>query len=71
MDITQELQVLREELIREIDEKIEQVIEKLRSEERSTSKQKHMPTKEYESLYPLPCRDRHLQRKTSNRRDLP
>ena len=53
MDITQELKVLREELIREIDEKIEQVIEKLRSEERSTSKQKHMTTKEYESLYPL------------------
>lgn len=51
MDIVWELQRLKEELIREIDEKIEQVVKELQKE------QQDMPqkggVKPYESIYPL------------------
>lgn len=53
MDIVQELQVLREELVREIDEKIEQMLKKLSSENQALLKKSHMPHKGYESIYPL------------------
>lgn len=53
MDIVQELQMLREELIREIDEKIGQVIKKLESEEQGTPRPKRKKTRNYESIYPL------------------
>ncbi len=52
MDVKKELQVLREELIREIDEKIEQIIQKLQKEDANPAP-KCVRVKEYESLYPL------------------
>lgn len=53
MDAVRELQVLREELIREIDEKIEQVIKNLKDENQAPPQKKSVPAKEYESVYPL------------------
>lgn len=53
MDVVQELQVLRQELIREIDEKIEQVIKKLQSECQASPRKRCVQAKEYESIYPL------------------
>lgn len=53
MNVVLELQVLREELIREIDEKIEQMVKKLQSENQTTSEKKHVQAEEYESVYPL------------------
>lgn len=43
MDIVKELQVLREELIREIDEKIEQMIKKLPCENRPVANKGYSP----------------------------
>lgn len=53
MDVVLELQALREELVREIDEKIEQVIKKLQSENQAAPKNLYVRAKEYESVYPL------------------
>lgn len=53
MDTTRELQILREELIREIDEKIGQVIEKLQREQDTSSQGEHIQLKTYESVYQL------------------
>lgn len=53
MDTILELQVLREELIREIDEKIGQVIKKLQSGDEGSSQKRCVQMKEYESIYPL------------------
>ena len=53
MNIVLELQVLREELIREIDEKIEQMVKKLQNENQPTSENKRVQAEEYESIYPL------------------
>ena len=53
MNVVQELQVLREELIREIDEKIEQMVKKLQSENQTSSEKKRVQAGEYESVYPL------------------
>lgn len=53
MDIILELQTLREELIREIDEKIEQTIKKLQSDPKALPERTAIPAKTYESLYPL------------------
>lgn len=53
MDVVQELQVLREELIREIDEKIGQVIKQLQSADQASTEKKQVQAKEYESVYPL------------------
>lgn len=53
MDAVLELQTLREELIREIDEKINQMIEKLQQEQQETPQRKYVPARNYESIYPL------------------
>jgi hypothetical protein len=53
MDITQELQTLREELVREIDESIGQMLKKLQSEGPQAVQGASAPEKRYESLYPL------------------
>ncbi len=53
MDIVQELQILREELIREIDEKIEKVVKKLQSQRQTQIQGSSVPSKNYESIYPL------------------
>lgn len=53
MNTVLELQVLREELIREIDEKIEQMVKKLQNENQTTSENKRVQAEEYESIYPL------------------
>ena len=49
MDTAKELQVLREELIREIDEKIGQMLKKLHTNHQKN----HVQTRVYESVYPL------------------
>lgn len=53
MDTAKELQVLREELIREIDEKIGQMLKKLQNENDTNHQKNHVQTREYESVYPL------------------
>ena len=53
MDVILELQTLKEELIREIDEKIEQTIKKLRNNYEEPAEIKRIPAKMYESIYPL------------------
>lgn len=53
MDVVQELQNLREELIREIDEKIEQVIKKLKDTQAETHAEGVAAKKDYESIYSL------------------
>ena len=53
MDVILELQTLKEELIREIDEKIEQTIKKLRNNSEEAPETKRIPAKMYESIYPL------------------
>ena len=53
MDIVSELKALREELIREIDEKIEQVIGKLEHTGQTSPSQECVQAKNYESVYPL------------------
>lgn len=53
MDIVQDLQQLRKELIEEIDTRIEQVIKKVKTEQISTQKRTASTEKNYESLYPL------------------
>lgn len=53
MDVIQELQTLREDLIREIDEKIERTIEELRNGGAAATTSRQAPIKEYESMYPL------------------
>jgi len=53
MDIALELQMLREELIREIDEKIEQMVRRLQSEGQTPTRQESVQPREYESVYPL------------------
>ena len=53
MDVILELQTLKEELIREIDEKIQQTIKKLRNNSEEAPETKRIPAKMYESIYPL------------------
>ncbi len=53
MDIVKELQTLREELIREIDEKISRVVKELEKERQETSQRTRMPEKPFETMYPL------------------
>lgn len=53
MDIVKELQQLREDLIREIDSKIGQAIEKLKEEAAEQSIRPENPAKKYENIYPL------------------
>ena len=53
MDTAKELQVLREELIREIDEKIGQMLKKLQNENGADHQKNRVQTKVYESVYPL------------------
>ena len=53
MDVVRELQTLKEELIREIDEKIEQVIKELGTEKQREPQGKMAAEKPYESIYPL------------------
>ena len=53
MDVVSELKTLREELIREIDEKIEQVIRQLESRDQTPPPQECVQAKNYESIYPL------------------
>ena len=53
MDTAKELQVLREELIREIDEKIGQMLKKLQNENNTNHQKNHVQTRVYESVYPL------------------
>ena len=53
MDVALELQKLKEELVREIDGKIEQIIEKLRTDGQTVSEEENVPVREYESVYPL------------------
>lgn len=52
MDTVSELQTLREELIREIDEKIEQMVKRLQSEQAEVPPESKRE-RAYESLYPL------------------
>lgn len=53
MDVVRELQILKEELIREIDEKIERVIKELEREQQGSTHRKIAAEKTYESIYPL------------------
>ena len=53
MDTAKELQVLREELIREIDEKIGQMLKKLQNENNTNHQKNHVQTRVYESVDPL------------------
>lgn len=53
MDVVLELQKLKEELVREIDGKIEQMIEKLRTDGQTVFEEDNVPVREYESVYPL------------------
>ena len=53
MDTAKEVQVLREELIREIDEKIGQMLKKLQNENNTNHQKNHVQTRVYESVYPL------------------
>ena len=53
MDTAKELQVLREEVIREIDEKIGQMLKKLQNENNTNHQKNHVQTRVYESVYPL------------------
>lgn len=53
MDVVQELQMLREELIREVDEKIQQMVDKLQQEGLSQPQRADAREKPYESIYPL------------------
>lgn len=53
MDVALELQKLKEELVREIDGKIEKIIEKLRTDGQTVSEEENVPVREYESVYPL------------------
>lgn len=53
MDTVQELQKLKEELIQEINGKIEQTIEKLRTDGQMISERENIPAREYETIYPL------------------
>jgi len=53
MDAVLELQKLKEELVREIDGKIEQIIEKLRTDEQTDYEEENVLAREYESVYPL------------------
>ena len=53
MDVVLELQELKEELVREIDEKIEQIIEKLRNDGQTVFAGDNVPVREFESVYPL------------------
>lgn len=53
MDVVQELQILREELVREIDEKIGQMVKKLQDEGTGTVRTAGQSEKKYESIYPL------------------
>lgn len=53
MDSVQELQKLREELIREIDEKFERIIERMKSEEGTSLQKESCKVKYYEIIYPL------------------
>ncbi|MCI9047277.1 MAG: hypothetical protein HFG71_08385 [Hungatella sp.] len=53
MDVVLELQTLRQELIREIDEKIEQTIKKLQDGYQEPPRREYTGTKIYESIYPL------------------
>ena len=53
MELVQELQQLREELIREIDEKIELMIESAKNEAAPSSQKEKQPVKNYEILYSL------------------
>lgn len=53
MNIVLELQTLKEELIQEIDEKIEQTIKKLQNNYDQPPEIKRIPAKMYESVYPL------------------
>ena len=53
MDTAKELQVLREELIREIDEKIGQMLKKLQNENNTNHQKNHVQTRVYEGVYPL------------------
>lgn len=53
MDVITELQTLREELIREIDAKIDQMIEKLQREQPEAPQREYVPARNYESIYPL------------------
>lgn len=53
MDVVLELERLREELIREIDEKISQVVKGLERENQETSQRSYESDKPFESIYPL------------------
>ena len=53
MDIVQELQVLRAELIREVDEKIGRMIERIREAQGEMQSVEPSTEQEYESVYPL------------------
>ncbi len=53
MDIVQELQQLKEDLVREIDTKIEQMVEKLREDQSGQTIRTERLVREYESIYPL------------------
>lgn len=53
LDVVQELQILKEELIREIDEKIEQMTEKLKNTQITSRTETAAPKKSYESMYSL------------------
>lgn len=53
MDIVQELQKLKEELIREIDEKFNWIIEEAKSENIPSSQTENHISRSYEILYPL------------------
>lgn len=53
MELVQELQTLREELIREIDEKIGRMIEAVKNESGASSQKEKQTLKAFEILYPL------------------
>ena len=53
MELVQELQTLREELIREIDEKIGRMIEAVKNESGASSQKEKQTLKDFEILYPL------------------
>lgn len=53
MDVRSELQALREQLIREIDEKIGRMIENLKDENEGELPGRDHPAREYESIFPL------------------
>ena len=53
MDIVQELQKLREELIREIDDRFDQIIDGLKKEDATSSQAENSTQRDYEIMYPL------------------